>query len=204
MTTLSKIFASVKTEIILGTSSPYRQKIFAELGIPFKAHPSPLDEESLKKKNLTPYEVAYLGAKGKAYALQPLFSQACIITGDQTGELQGKRLDKPLDYRRAFEMLSELSGREHFLHTAMTILTPQDEITWVETVTLRMKKLTPEAIRQYIKRDRPFDCAGSYKYEENGYTLFEFVSTQDITVIQGLPLKSVEEKLLRLVNSGQL
>ena len=53
-------------------------------------------------------------------------------------------------------------------------------------VTLR--HLTPEEIKRYIELDRPLDCAGSFKWESLGISLFERLETEDPTALEGLPL----------------
>ena len=58
-----------------------------------------------------------------------------------------------------------------------------------------MRRLSREEIETYADLDRPFDCAGGYKFEEHGISLFEEVRCTDSTAIEGLPLISVARSL---------
>ena len=113
--------------------------------------------------------------------------------GDQLGEVDGEALGKPHTAERARAQLRRLAGREHRLHTAVAVhhrASGRTE-TAVDTTALVMRALTDEAIADYVARDAPLDCAGSYRVESLGIALFERVRGDDFTAVIGLPLTRV-------------
>jgi septum formation protein len=60
-----------------------------------------------------------------------------------------------------------------------------------------MRPLSDEAIAEYVHRDAPLDCAGSYRVESLGIALFESLHGDDFTAIIGLPLTHVVTLLAR-------
>jgi len=89
-----------------------------------------------------------------------------------------------------------MSGRSHRLFTALVVRHLGRTIRHVDVTVLRMRPLDAEAIQRYVERDKPYDCAGSYKLEEGGVALFERIETEDHTAIIGLPLIRLASILL--------
>ncbi len=77
-----------------------------------------------------------------------------------------------------------ISGSKTFRHTDVTKL-------W-------MRPLSRKAISRYVHAERPLDCAGSYKIESRGITLFERMESEDQTAITGLPLIALVSILTQL------
>ena len=104
-------------------------------------------------------------------------------------DLDGERLGKPGTIERAEVQLARLSGRSHRLITAVALRHPDGTVeTAVDIHTMQLRALTPHEIRRYVQRERPVDCAGSYKIESLGISLVEKISGEDFTAIVGLPL----------------
>ncbi len=94
--------------------------------------------------------------------------------------------------------LTRLAGRAHRLSTAVTLIQPNRTVfEHVDEHRLTMRNLKEDAIRRYVERDDPVDCAGSYKIESAGIALFSSVEGADHTAIVGLPLLTVVEWLAR-------
>ncbi len=125
--------------------------------------------------------------------------EVCVIGGDQLVHFEGKILGKPITHSQAIATLTSLQGKSHQLVTsvcfrrAIGTLNNTDESREFEEVftnltELRMRPLSLEQIETYLRRDSPLDCAGSYKIESAGISLFEEIRTEDFTAIEGLPL----------------
>ncbi len=182
-------------ELVLASTSLYRRELLTRLGVAFRCVAPRLDEASLDSRGKEPREIAALLALGKAASIRPLEPSATIIGSDQIVAIEGQILGKPGSRQRAVDQLTALSGRTHELITAVGVLkageSPEDtRQTWLHTDVTRMtmRSLSRDEIERYIDHEKPFDCAGSYKFESRGIVLFERVETDDPSAITGLPL----------------
>lgn len=186
--------------IVLASSSIYRADLLRKMGILFQIVKPHYDEEAAKlqllQQNTTPLQVAETLSKGKAHSVD--FKNSIIIASDQLIQFENKILGKPKHFENAFLQLQQMQGHTHELITAVTILTPTQEWHLNHTTSLKMKCLTDDEIKNYLKKDEPFDCAGSYKIEKHGIILFDEIKTDDFSAIQGLPLIWISKKLKEL------
>ena len=106
-------------------------------------------------------------------------------------DFEGEILGKAGDLDRAFNQLKRLSGKSHRLITSFCVLSNDNSYTKTVKTTLTMRKLKNEQIKKYLRFDNPIDCAGSYKLELKGISLFDKIETDDHTAIVGLPLLSL-------------
>jgi septum formation protein len=121
-----------------------------------------------------------------------------VLGSDQLVDLDGKVLGKPGSLAAAKDQLARLSGRTHRLITAVVLVCPGGLVhRHVDVTTLSMRALGSEEIARYVALDRPTDCAGSYKIERLGISLFTRISCEDFTAIPGLPLMAVTGLLRR-------
>jgi septum formation protein len=178
-------------DLILASTSPYRRALLERLGIPFRAMRPGIDESGYKAYETIPRTLAEVLATAKAVAVGSDFPDAIVIGSDQVATLDDLILDKPGTPQRAAEQLAALSGREHRLITAMAVSYLGDLTLHTDVTTLAMRRLTPGEIARYVEVDHPLDCAGSYKIESRGITLFEKIVSEDHTAIVGLPLISL-------------
>jgi septum formation protein len=113
-----------------------------------------------------------------------------IIGGDQVAALGTRVLRKPGNASNCREQLRQLSGSAAEFHTACTVrcVSAALELTHVDTTTVALRTLANAEIDRYIEREQPFDCAGGFKAEALGITLFERMDSHDPTAIVGLPL----------------
>jgi septum formation protein len=95
----------------------------------------------------------------------------------------------------AIDQLAFLAGQAHILITAVAVCHRGSCETHVDETRLWMRPLSRDAISRYVQIDRPLDCAGGYKIESLGITLFERIDTQDHTAITGLPLLAITKLL---------
>lgn len=200
-------------KLVLASTSIYRRQLLEKLGIPFQTMKPHFDEDLAKQSCLaqkkTPLEIAeHLSIQKGQSAWQQLFQEqpilaldpnhTLIISGDQLVSFQGRILGKSGNATTAMQQLQALSGQTHELITAVTLLS-QNKTWHLNHVTrLQMKKLKKSEIEHYLKKDEPYDCAGSYKIEQSGLILFEKIDCDDFSAIQGLPLIWISNQLQEL------
>lgn len=179
-------------DLVLASTSPYRRALLNRLGIPFRAIAPTCDEEQLKNPAMTPRELAEHLAEAKARSLAVTYPHATIIGSDQVAALsqnQGWRiLGKPGTPAKAVEQLGYLSGKAHVLITAMTVIHKGHIHRHVDQTRLNMRPLSTEQLQRYVATDQPLDCAGAYKLECQGISLFDSIESEDHSAITGLPL----------------
>lgn len=187
--------------LVLASTSRYRAELVQRLGIQVETRAPDLDEREAERSLgvTSTEEVATALARGKAQSLASICPDALIIGADQIAEIDGERLHKPGTAENARAQLTRLAGRTHRLVTAVTILRAADghAETLVDVHHLTMRPLGEAAIARYVERDRPLDCAGSYRIESLGIALFERACGADFTAIIGLPLTCVVTLLAR-------
>ena len=174
--------------LILGSTSRYRAALLERFGLPFTARNSAVDETDLAGE--TPRARARRLAEAKAEAVAAQYPDAVVIGGDQVSAARDTVLHKPGDAARCREQLRFLSGSSAAIYTAVTLrcLATDLRLSHVDTTTVTLRPLSDSEIDRYVERERPFDCAGGFKAEALGITLFERMDSQDPTAIVGLPL----------------
>ncbi|MDH4468260.1 MAG: Maf family protein [Bacteriovoracaceae bacterium] len=187
-------------KIILASTSTYRKKLIEEgLGIRLVAKGPHFNEEEYKleekSKKLNPYKLSqtlsYL--KGKSVAEKD--RNNIVISGDQVCYGLGKIWDKPLTREKAIDCLSQLQGNSHELITTISLFFEGEVLEHQNITALTMVPLHLEDINNYINFANPLDCAGAYKIEVGGMSLFSKIESNDFSAIQGVPLLFVRSVL---------
>lgn len=184
--------------LILASTSKYRAQLLSQLGWSFESVGPEVDEDQMKGQGLRPQELAITLSRMKAKAVYLRFEGSCVIGSDQVCTLEGEIFGKPGTQERAQTQLSRMQGKVHELLTAVTVITPEKETTFLNSTRLHMRDLTEAEIEAYVKVDSPLDCAGSYKLESQGIKLFERIEMTDHTSIIGLPLIELSNVLIDL------
>lgn len=179
--------------IVLASASSYRKALLDKLGLEFQCLPPTLNEEDLKTKLVqqgrSPFDIAETLSLEKGLSVLNTSNQnTLIISGDQLVNFENQILGKPLTTEKAIQQLSLLNNKTHQLVTAITLLAKEKITKYTHVTQLKMKDLSPTEIKNYIKKDKPLDCAGSYKIEQSGIALFESIDCDDFTAIQGIPM----------------
>ncbi len=188
----------MKNKLILASTSPYRQALLSRLGIPFEVKKPLCDEEDLKKSfHGKISDLAEFLSCEKAKSV-PKAPEDIIIGSDQLLLFKNEVLGKSHHYSKAFETLEKLQGQTHQLITSVCVLRSHSPIVFTNTTELTMKPLSNYQIESYLKKDEPYDCAGSYKIEKSGIALFSEIKTDDFTAIEGLPLLQLSKTLSQL------
>lgn len=174
--------------LILASTSAYRRALLERLGLPFDTARPDVDETPLSDE--TPQALAVRLARAKAEAvLDPGQPDLWVIGSDQVAELDEEPLGKPGSTARAEAQLRAMSGREVRFLTAVCLAGPGGRrLEALDVTTVHFRPLSNGEIARYVDRERPLDCAGSFKSEGLGITLFEAIENRDPTALVGLPL----------------
>jgi septum formation protein len=133
----------------------------------------------------------------KAQSLRKRFADALIIGSDQVAALGSERLDKPGNHEGAVRQLRRMSGKAADFHTAVTVFDSNTTKIESRLVPCRVtfRTLDDARIEAYLRREQPYDCAGSAKAEGLGIALIARMETDDPTSLIGLPLIALTEIL---------
>ncbi len=174
--------------LILASTSPFRRDLLARLGLPFDVQAPDVEETRLDGEE-APVLVARL-AELKARAVARREPAGLIIGSDQAAVLDGAIIGKPGDHRQATAQLRQASGRTVTFYTGLCLLdsaSGQRQLA-VESFRVVFRALTPAGIESYLRRERAYHCAGSFKSEGLGIALFDRLEGDDPTSLIGLPL----------------
>ncbi|HET9329617.1 MAG TPA: Maf family protein [Steroidobacteraceae bacterium] len=174
--------------LILASTSRYRRELLTRLGVHFEAHPPGVPEEVIAGESATDRALRLAHAKAEAVARR--FPDAVVIGSDQVAAAGERVLGKPGDAAACRAQLASLSGKTALFHTACTLAGTGAGVraAHVDTTTVVFRTLGAEEIERYVAREQPFDCAGGFKAEALGITLFETIESRDPTALIGLPL----------------
>lgn len=193
--------------LVLGSESRYKRELLARLKIPFCTIEPDVDESPNDRED--PAALARRLAESKACTVahslraRVATSPHIVIAADQVAAVGDTLLHKPGTAERAFDQLSLISGKKMTFYTAihMLELSNNQSITALDETIVQVRSLASAEIRRYIEQDEPLDCAGSFKVESLGISLFEQVTTDDPTALIGLPLIAVAKGLRALGHS---
>lgn len=186
---------SNQPRLILASTSKYRKALLERLGVPFDCVAPQVDEDTFKTLGLQPIELAETLAEKKAEAVSRIHPDGVVIGGDQLVSFENQIAGKPGDEENAVRQLQLMSGRIHELVTSVCIIGPNEKTIFTNLTRLTMRELSESEIRRYVAADRPIDCAGSYKLEAHGITLFSGIESEDHSAISGLPLMATTSAL---------
>jgi septum formation protein len=182
-------------QLVLASTSPYRKALLERLGLRFEVAAPDVDERVLPGE--APAETAKRLAERKAVAVRAAFPDAVIIGSDQVAACGSERLDKPGNHDNAVRQLRSLSGKAADFHTAVCVAQRDRAETAVVVCRVQFRELDERRIEAYLRRERPYDCAGSAKAEGLGIALIERMETDDPTALIGLPLIALTGMLER-------
>ena len=150
--------------IILASSSPRRKKILEKLGYNFIIKVPNINEDNTSKLNPIDYVIDVSMRKGLKVHQQ--YQNDYVLSGDTIVEFQNKIIGKPSSNRDAFEVLSSLSGRSHYVISALSLTYNDNQITIFDSTKVYFKTLKKDEIENYINNFNVLDKAGSYNIED--------------------------------------
>lgn len=183
--------------LILGSTSAYRQALLARLGISFETV-APRTDEAPSAGELPPDRAVRLSI-AKARSVAAARPEGVVIGSDQVAALGARTLHKPGNAPACRAQLRELSGQCARFYTGCSIMGPGGRsLVHLDTTEVRFRVLHEGEIARYVEREAPLDCAGGFKAEGLGISLFESISSTDPTALLGLPLIWVASSLRTL------
>ncbi|MBD3754622.1 MAG: septum formation inhibitor Maf [Gammaproteobacteria bacterium] len=174
--------------IVLGSSSAFRKQLLQKLQLPFSQFAPDIDETPLPDE--TPLAMIERLSQLKAEAVARQFPDSIIIASDQCAVFANQPIGKPHTHENAVKQLQRFSGHSVLFYTGLVVFDPvaQKYYQRLDTTEVCFRKLEPTTIENYLRAEHPYNCAGSFKSEGLGITLFERINSQDPNALIGLPL----------------
>ena len=175
-------------KIILASSSPYRKELLKRLDITFTTVSPEVNERYFQDELISDYVLRL--AKTKAESIVSKNDNSLIIAADQALQCDKKILGKPGNYNKAKEQLIFMSNRSLTFYTGLCLINTETKIIEEDVVSFRVdfRKLAESEIENYLVKEKPYDCVGSFKSEKLGISLLKKMNGDDPTALIGLPL----------------
>ena len=175
-------------QIILASSSPFRRELLDRLEISFTTASPDVDESALK--NEKPEETALRLSEAKARKVASEHSEAFIIGSDQVAYLDDEIFGKPGNHENAVKQLQKMRGRTVNFFTGLCLFNAQTGKAHVRGIPTRVtfRDLSDDEIENYLRKEQPYNCAGSAKSEGLGIALIAKMEGEDPSALIGLPL----------------
>lgn len=140
--------------------------------------------------NETPEALVLRLAERKARAVAEMHPDALIIGSDQVATIDGRILGKPGSHERAVEQLMRASGQRVSFLTGLCLFNSATSSIQLacEPYHVQFRDLTREEVENYLHKEQPYNCAGSFKSEGLGICLFQRMEGDDPSSLIGLPL----------------
>lgn len=174
--------------LVLASTSAYRRALLARLRLEFDCVAPATDETPLPGE--TPPALARRLARLKAESVAASRPESVVVGSDQVALLGAQLLGKPGTIERCIAQLRESSGRELLFLTAVHLVGPRGAAveSHLDRTVVRFRRLDDAEIERYVSAEQPLDCAGGFKAESLGISLFERIESEDPTGLTGLPL----------------
>lgn len=184
-----------KPNLILASSSKYRKELLSRIVDDFECISPDIDETPYP--NEKPIDLVKRLAQEKALEIAKDHPNDIVIGSDQICVLDDKILGKAGNQENAIKQLTACSGKNVHFYTSLCVTqgTQKTNSASVITTKVKFRDLTPPEIKNYIEKENPIDCAGSFKCEGLGIVLFEAIESNDPTALIGLPLIETSKQL---------
>ena len=177
-------------KLILASNSPRRKELLSTLPYPFEIIPSGVEENSAATN---PVELVQELAKLKATDVYAKYPDCVVLGCDTVVDFNGEVMGKPRDHQDAFRMLHALSGKTHFVHTGVCILSPVGNWLFCDSTEVHFRNLSEQEIADYVARGEADGKAGAYGIQDDSH--FAASYTGDFDNVVGLPVYRVKEIL---------
>lgn len=174
--------------LVLASTSPFRRGLLERLGVPFETCSPDVDESRLPGETAEALVTRLSGSKARAGTA--LYPDALIIGSDQVAVCGDEILGKPGNHANACEQLARLSGERVSFFTGLCLYDSAADTVRLDMVPYHVsfRQLSAAQIDRYLKAEEPYNCAGSFKSEALGISLFESMQGEDPNALIGLPL----------------
>lgn len=175
-------------KLILASTSPFRKAILDKLGIDFDTASPETDEAALG--NETPQELVERLSIAKAKAIADKNENALVIGSDQVSVINDEIIGKPHTHENAVKQLQNASGKTVTFYTGLCLYNSSTQQYQSEVVPFNVvfRNLSNQQIENYLRKEEPYNCAGSFKSEALGIVLFKKLEGEDPNTLMGLPL----------------
>lgn len=192
--------ASAPPRLILGSASPRRLELLAQIGIrPAEIRPADIDETPRKAEAPRDYVRRMAAEKAAAVPLQP---GEVVLCADTTVAVSRRILGKPDDAAEAAEFMRLMSGRRHRVMTAIALRdATRCRVKLVETI-VRMSVITPAALDRYLATGDWRGKAGGYAIQGPASAFIPWIQGSYSAVV-GLPLAETAAMLAGLGLTGE-
>jgi len=182
-------------QLILASSSRYRKELLSRLCIPFICMAPDVDETPLANETAPALVKRLACAKAEAIALQT--TDSLVIGSDQVAVSGSAILTKSGNHENARRQLQSVSGHEVVFYTGLCVIATETRAIQSAVVpySVSFRQLSDTQIDNYLYQEQPYDCAGSFKAEGLGISLFEKMQGDDPTALIGLPLITLTSML---------
>lgn len=184
--------------LVLASKSPRRAQLLQEAGFEFTIATFDVNEDFSAD---TPVEaVAEQLAVRKALGAKHLATnQTIILAADSVVIIDGVIFNKPSDYTEAFQMIRQLSGKQHTVMTGVCLLSQDHQVSFTGITKVWFTELSDAEIDYYIHTCKPFDKAGAYGVQEwIGHCKIQRIEGT-YTNVMGLPVDLVYAALQQFV-----
>lgn len=181
-------------KIILASSSPRRQELLKQLGIPFTVRAVAVDESL--ERDMPPGVLVEKLALRKARAAAKVVDSGLIIGSDTVVTLDNLVLGKPGDKNEALRMLESLQGRVHEVFTGLALVDAETgrAITGYECTEVLFRRAGRDELKAYVDTGEPMDKAGAYGIQGLGAIFVTEIQGCYYNVV-GLPVAKLVEML---------
>jgi len=191
----STVLPPTPLKIVLGSTSPFRRMLLEKLGLAFETASPDIDET--RRRGESPEALVVRLAEEKARAVAEEHPNSLIIGSDQVACNDGEILGKPGNREKAIVQLQNASNKKVSFYTGLCLLNTATgkAQTICEPFHVHFRALTQERIERYLDAEAPYNCAGSFKSEGLGISLFKRLEGDDPNALVGLPLIRLIEML---------
>lgn len=179
--------------LVLASTSRYRLELLQRLGLALDCARPDVDETP--QPDEAPRALAVRLARAKAADVASRHRGRWVVGSDQVAELNGSPLGKPGSVAAAHAQLAAMSGQVVAFHTAISLRCDARVLEACDLTQVHFRTLDAASIERYVAAEQPLDCAGSFKCEGLGITLFEAIDNRDPTALVGLPLIALSQLL---------
>ncbi|EKO3429720.1 septum formation inhibitor Maf [Vibrio fluvialis] len=174
-------------QLVLASTSPFRQQLLSKLHLPFSTATPDCDETPHDGES--PQRLVQRLAEEKARSCS-VIAPSLVIGSDQVCVINGQIVGKPHTRAKAIEQLLSQSGQAITFYTGLALYNTETDQAQVvlDTFTVHFRQLSREMATHYVDREQPLNCAGSFKSEGLGIALFERLEGDDPNTLVGLPL----------------
>ena len=184
--------------LVLASQSQRRKELLAVLGMPFSVVPPSIDENPAQGENPETFVVRMAKEKGMEVASR--VSQSIVLSADTVVVTDGEILGKPADEEDAVRMLRKLSGRDHWVYTAVCVVNQvkPETLEGLDRTRVWFDPLDNAMILDYVRRENVFDKAGAYAIQGYAGVFIPRIEGNYFNVM-GLPLPLVRQLLSRTI-----